>query len=375
MKKIAFVVNSPDYFVSHRMPIGLALLKQGNEVHLIGPGEYPKALLGTKFKFHSITMSRNGINIVKELFTIFQLLRLFLVIKPDLVHLVTIKPYLYGGIVARLARVPAVVSAVAGLGTIFINNTVRIKAFRAVLWFVYRFALGHSNQAIIFQNKSDASLIKKWIGIPSPKINIIRGSGVDLERYSYTEEQKGTPIVALVSRLLTDKGVLEFVEASRILKSRNLEVRMCLVGEIDEGNKTSVTNSQVSDWVKQQLIEAWGHREDVEWVYAESNLACLPSYREGLPKSLIEAAACGRAVVTTNVPGCRDAIEPNVTGLLVPVADSRALANAIQDLIENSDKRASMGREGRILAEAEFSIGTIVDAHLKIYTDLLSLQE
>lgn len=284
----------------------------------------------------------------------------------------TIKPYLYGGIAARLAGVPAVVSAVAGLGTVFIDNSLKAKVVRSVLWFFFRFAFGHNNQKIIFQNQCDKSLLSNWIGLAEEKSVLIRGSGVDLNLYKFLPESVDVPVVTVVARLLVDKGVVEFVDASRVLKSRGIDVRMCLVGDIDEGNRTSVTKSQLTDWVSQGLVEVWGFRKDIDQVYAESNIACLPSYREGLPKALIEAAACGRAVVTTDVPGCRDAIEDKVTGFLVPVRDAEALADAIQDLIENPDKRKSMGKAGRELAEREFAIEKVVDAHLNIYDELLS---
>ena len=370
MKKIAFVVNNPDYFVSHRMPIGLALLSEGLEVHVIAPGESPEALSKEGFKFHSVEMSRKGMNPFAELSTIFALRRLFKRIQPDLVHLVTIKPYLYGGIAARSAGVPAVVSAVAGLGTVFIDNSLKTKVVRAVLWFLYSFAFGHNNQRVIFQNSNDLSLLADWIGLDKRKTALIRGSGVDLMQYLFLEEPSGTPVVTLVARLLVDKGVGEFVEASRILKAKGVSVRMCLVGDIDEGNRTSITEDQLEHWVEHGLVEAWGYRKDINQVYALSNIACLPSYREGLPKSLVEAAACGRAVVTTDVPGCRDAIAADLTGLLVPVRDAEALADTIQDLIENPDKRKAMGAAGRQLAEQKFAIEKVVGAHLNIYGEL-----
>jgi glycosyltransferase involved in cell wall biosynthesis len=372
MKKIVFVVNNLDFFVSHRLPIGLALIKQGHAVHLIGPADCPVVLLDYGFSFHTLSISRRGMNPYAEFSAILTLHRLFKQIQPDLVHLVTIKPYLYGGIAARLAGVPAVVSAVAGLGTVFIDQSVKGCISRSILWFLYSFAFGHKNQRVIFQNPHDSSLLTDWIGLTNSKQVLIRGSGVALSRYQVVDEPVGTPIVSLVARLLVDKGVGEFVEASQVLKSRNIAVRMCLVGDVDEGNRTSVTQTQLDDWVKRGLVEAWGYRKDIDQVYALSNIACLPSYREGLPKSLIEAAACGRAVVTTDVPGCRDAIEADKTGVLVPVRDAVTLADAIQNLIETPDKRKTMGQAGRELAEQEFAIEKVVDAHLKIYDDLLS---
>ncbi|MDF1583978.1 MAG: glycosyltransferase family 4 protein [Methyloprofundus sp.] len=371
MKQIAFVVNDLPFFISHRMPIGLALISKGIEVHLIGPGACPDDLVDKGFKFHSIEMSRKGMNPFSELSMVLDLCRLFKQIQPDLVHLVTIKPYLYGGIAARLAGVPAVVSAVAGLGTVFIDGSFKAKVVRSALWFLYKFSFGHGNQAVIFQNTSDVSMFVDWVGLTSNKVNLIRGSGVDLVQYKFSDEPIDVPVVTFVARLLVDKGVSEFVEASRILKSRGIVVRMCLVGDIDQNNRTSITQNQLIEWEKQNLVEVWGYRADINKVYAESNIACLPSYREGLPKSLVEAAACGRPVVTTDVPGCRDAIDPDISGVLVPVRDPEALANSIQDLIENPRKREAMGRAGRELAERDFSIEKVIGAHMAIYEKLL----
>lgn len=372
MKKIVFVVNNPNFFVSHRMPIGLSLIEQGYEVHIIGPGDCPNVLLDYSFKFHSVLMMRKGLNPFTELSTIFALYRLFKKIQPDLVHLVTIKPYLYGGIAARLAKVPSVVSAVAGLGTVFIDNSLQARNIRNLLWFIYRFAFGHKNQKVIFQNLSDKALLTKWVGFTDTKTVLISGSGVDLNYYQVVSEAEETPIVTLVARLLVDKGVIEFVEAARILKERNIPVRMCLVGDLDKGNRTSVTQVQLDDWVDKKLVEIWGYRKDINQVYSQSNIACLPSYREGLPKSLVEAAACGRAVVTTDVPGCRDAIVPDLTGVLIPIRDSEALADAIQGLIENPDKRKAMGNAGRELAENVFDVNKVVEQHLNIYRELFN---
>ena len=373
MKKIIFVVNNPAYFVSHRLPIGLALLSEGAAVHLIAPGECPAELLEAGFKYHAVEMSRKGMNPFAELSTVFSLRRLFKQIQPDLVHLVTIKPYLYGGIAARLAGVPAVVSAVAGLGILFSGQGVKNKVLRSVLYPLYGFAFGHKNQAAIFQNPNDRDLLVDWGVLDFNKARLIRGAGADLSVYPYLSEPEGVPVISFVARLLKDKGVVEFVEASRLLKQRGVEARFWLIGDPDPGNSNTVTQAQLDEWQQAGLVECLGYRTDIANLFSQSNIVTLPSYYgEGLPKVLIEAAACGRAVITTEHPGCRDAIEADLTGLLVPVRDAEFLANAIQDLIENPDKRKAMGKAGRELAEKKFAIEKVVDAHLKIYDELLA---
>jgi glycosyltransferase involved in cell wall biosynthesis len=201
---------------------------------------------------------------------------------------------------------------------------------------------------------------------------MIRGSGVNLADYPVFPEPEGKPVVAMAARFLRDKGVFEFVEAARLLRSRGVAVVMRLIGSPDPGNPTSATQSEVSGWSAEQVVELPGFRTDIAAQYGAANIVCLPSYREGLPKGLVEAAACGRAVVTTDVPGCRDAIEPDVTGVLVPAKNPVALADAIQALIESPERRAQMGKAGRELAEHAFAIENIVEQHMTIYQELLA---
>ena len=371
MNKIVFVVNNANYFISHRLTIGLALLAKGVEVHVVAPGECPRVLSEAGFIYHSVSMSRKGMNPFSEFSSIFSLYRIFRKIQPDLVHLVTIKPYLYGGIAARLAGVPSVVSAVAGLGILFSGQGIKNKILRSILFPFYRIAFNHINQAVIFQNSNDRDLLVDWGVLRSDKARLIRGAGVDLKNYPFLPEPHGIPVISFAGRLLKDKGVEEFIDASRILKQRNVEASFWLIGEPDLGNSNTVTHDQLDMWVSEGLVECLGYRADIAHLFSQSNIVSLPSYYgEGLPKVLIEAAACGRAVITTDHPGCRDAIEPD-TGVLIPIRNSERLADALQDLIMNSDKRTAMGSAGRVLAQREFSIEKIVNHHFKIYRDLM----
>ena len=204
------------------------------------------------------------------------------------------------------------------------------------------------------------------------EVAMIRGSGVDLARYAHVPLPGGVPVVLLAALLLADKGVLEFVQAARLLKQRGCNARFVLVGTVDSANPTSFTDAEVSAWVHDGVVEWWGHRADMPQVLAAAHLVVLPSYREGLPKVLIEAAACGRAVVTTDVPGCRDAIDPGVTGVLVPMRDAVALADAMDALVNDPVRCHVMGDAGRALAETAFDIRQVVAAHLYIYQELMS---
>ena len=370
---LLFVVNIPEFFLSHRLPLAIAARRVGFKVHIAtGPGSACQKITDLGFAHHLIPISRSGRNPLAELATLWGLYRLMRSVRPDLVHLVTIKPVLYGGLMARLAGVPAMVAAISGLGTVFIDRDRSRSWMRSGVGWFYRFALGHPNARVIFQNPDDRSLLIGIKAVRDEQVALIRGSGVSLADYPMRPEPGSVPVVTFAARLLRDKGIREFVEAARELKARGVAARFWLVGSTDPGNLTSISEDDVALWGKEGLVEILGYRGDIPDVFADSNIIVLPSYREGLPKALIEAAACGRAVVTTDVPGCRDAIEPDTTGLLVAVRDALALADAIQSLIEDPQRRKQMGASGRALAEREFSIERVVDAHLSIYEKLVN---
>ena len=371
VKRILFVVNCPAFFVSHRLPLAYAAKKEGYEVHVATMlGESINQILEEGFKHHAITLTRSGKNPLNELFSVYSIYKLFRQLKPELVHLVTIKPVLYGGIAARLAGVPGVVAAVSGLGFVFMAKDIKTSVTRVVVKSLYRLAFGKKNIRVIFQNQDDLGGFVKTGIVKHKKTVLIRGSGVDLKCFPVTVEPEDKLVVTMASRLLKDKGVVEFVEAARMVKHKGGDVRFLLVGDVDPGNPSSVTESELIKFKDEGVVEILGYRKNIAEIFSNSNIIVLPSYREGLPKVLAEAAAAGRAVITTNVPGCRDAIEPDKSGLLVPVRNVRALADAVQQLIDDSDLRQRMGQEGRKLAEEKFSIEKIIQAHLAVYKEL-----
>lgn len=368
MKKLLFIVNVDWFFVSHRLPIALAAIKQGFEVHIAcGITDKKKLLENHGIIVHPLALSRSGLGVLNEFKTLKQLFLVIKAILPDITHCVTIKPVLYGNIVARILKVPTRVSSISGLGYVFIANGLKAKFFRLFISAFYRLALSGS-QAIIFQNSSDRDVLKSFGAVRTEQEVFIRGSGVDLNLYSVLQEPASKPVVMLIARLLIDKGVNEFASAAKIINSIRNDVRMVLVGEVDIDNPKSVSVNQIKTWADEGVLEHWGHSQHVPETIAKSNIIVLPSYREGLPKSLIEAAACGRAVITTDVPGCRDAIEHNKTGLLVPVKSSELLAKAIIKLVDNKELRYQFSINGRKLAESAFDINNVIDKHLDIYT-------
>jgi glycosyltransferase involved in cell wall biosynthesis len=372
-RRLLFIVNSAAFFISHRLPLAIAAREQGFEVLVATPESKASAhIKEAGFIFHAIPLSRSGKNPFKELKSLIALYQLIREVNPDLVHLVTIKPIIYGGLVARILRVPAVVAAVSGLGYLFTTETPSSKFLRIWVNYLYRLALGHAHLKVIFQNPADRQVfLRNNACLPSQTV-IIRGSGVDLGSYTVSDEQMDQMVVVMISRLLKDKGVLEYVAAAKMLKDLGSQARFLLVGDSDEGNPAFIDKFLLEQWQSEGIIELLGFREDVAQLIEQANLVVLPSYREGLPKVLVEAAACGRAVITTDVPGCRDAIEPYQTGILVPVRDSHALAQAMKELIDDSNYRQQLGKAGRVLAEREFAIERIIAAHLRIYHELKS---
>ena len=373
-KKILFVVNIPEFFLSHRLLIALAARKAGYEVHVAtADGVAVQGIKNFGFVHHKVAIARSGQNPFTELGSVIGLYRLFRRLQPDLVHLITIKPVLYGGIAARLAGIPVVVAAVSGLGTVFVAHTGLARVRLRLVSVLYRLALNHKRLAVIFQNPDDRDGLLSIGALRDDQARIIRGSGVNLADYPVVREPEGKPVVVMAARFLRDKGVFDFVEAARLLRSRGVAVVMRLIGSPDPGNPSSATESEVRGWSAEQIVELPGFCTDIAAQYAAANIVCLPSYYgEGLPKALVEGAACGRAVVTTNHPGCRDAIKPDVTGVLVPAKNPIDLADAIQALIESPERRAQMGKAGRELAEKAFAIEKIVEQHMTIYQELLA---
>lgn len=371
-QRILFVVNVPEFFLSHRLPLAIAAQKAGFDVHVAtAEGPEIQAIQSLGFTHHVVPFARSGQNPLNELNTLIRLIRLFRSLKPTLVHLITIKPVLYGGIATRLAGVKSVVSAVSGLGTVFLAESTIAQLRRWLVIVMYRFAFNHKRLSVIFQNPDDRDILLSLKTLKANQVRMIRGSGVSLVDYPFVPEPEGIPVVVMAARLLKDKGVIEFVEAARILRERDVSVEMRLIGSPDLGNPTSVTQAELDQWAAEGYVQLLGYQKNIAKHYSEANIICLPSYREGLPKSLVEAAACGRAVVTTDVPGCRDAVTPDKTGFLVPVKNAVALADKIEVLVLNSGLRNTMGEAGRVLAEDVFAIEKIVDQHMVIYRDLL----
>lgn len=372
-KKLLILVSHLSFFISHRLELAVASKDMGYKLKVVF-GELDadlKILNDLDIDYLHLPIQRGGTNFLQDIRSIYFIWKLFRKVRPDILHLVTIKPYLYGGIIARLTNVKCVVSAISGLGSLFIHKNFKSKLIRLFLYPIYKFALNHRNQFVIVQNKEDSNTLIRWGVLKPKKIKLIKGSGVNIKEFTQLNEIDGIPTVCFAARLLKDKGVYEFVLAAELLRKKGIVAKFILAGDIDKKNPSSLSLNDLGKLKENKNIEVLGHHQNIKELYRESHIVCLPSYREGLPKSLIEAAAASRAIVTTDVPGCRDAIIPNVSGLLVPSNDSKKLADAIEWLILNPKERILMGKAGRKLATSEFNIDKVIKKHLIIYDELL----
>lgn len=372
--KLLFVVNVDWFFCSHRLPVAIGALRHGYEVHVattFTSSERRELLSGYGFQLHDLNIDRSGKSFFGFFVNFLRIYKIIRLLKPDIVHLVTLQPILLGGLACRVARAPRVVFAISGLGHVFLARSMLSRIRRFLVECLYRLALSVKCRAVVFQNPQDQLKMSGLCSILPSEAFLIPGSGVDLKVFTYSPLSESRPLVLMASRLLATKGVREFVNASKILKNRVVSARFQLVGDPDFSNPAAISLDELSHWRDLDCVEILGNRLDLNKLMSEAHIICLPSYREGLPKVLCEAAASGRAVITTDVPGCRDAIESGVTGLMVPSQDSLALSDAIENLLLNLDLAAKMGIAGRRRAESLFDVNVIVKRHLDIYSSLL----
>ncbi len=370
--KILFLVTEDWYFWSHRLAVARKLRDVGVQVVVMTRiNRLGKALNDEGFCVIPWSLRRGALNPIREFYTFLQVLWAYNRVKPDLVHHIALKPILYGGLAARLSGDLNSVNAIAGLGSIFNTQTRKMRLVRKVLLMAFRRSLTRKGAITIFQNKDNLDSLVKCGAVPRERAYLIRGTGVNLHKFTQQPEPEGLPVVILPARMLWDKGVGEFVTAATILRKRGVSARFVLVGDSDPDNPASIPDVQLRAWVNAGSVEWWGHSDNMQATFAQSNLVCLPSYAEGLPKVLIEACACGRAVVTTNVAGCREVVRDAENGLLVPARDARALASALEILLKDAHLRARMAARGREIAIREFSESLAVSKTLAVYRQLL----
>lgn len=370
--RLLYLVTEDWYFCSHRLPVARAARDAGAEV-----------VVATRVNVHGDPIRAEGFRLVPlrwrrgshapgaELAAIAEIVRLYARERPDLVHHVALKPVIYGSVAATLTGVPHTVNALTGLGALFIGSSGKTRALGGLARLALRPLLNRAGGRVVLQNEDDRRLLESRGLLRHDRVSLIRGSGVDTRRFAPAPEPEGPPVAVLVARMLRDKGVGEFVAAARILKQRGVPVRMLLAGPTDPDNPAALDEAGLLQWTAEGIVEWLGPVADMPSLWARSHLAVLPSYREGLPKALLEAAACGRPMVATDVPGCREIVHHEETGLLVPAKDAAALAEAIARLAGDAELRRRLGARARAVAEAEFSEEIVVRGTLALYRELL----
>ena len=370
--KILYVVNEARFFISHRLRLALEARERGWEVVVVSAPDTGEADLEQfGIKHMPIPLTRSGFNLRSEWHAYKCLKSIYQTQAPDIVHHVTIKPVMYGSFAGRSAQVGAVVNAVPGMGFVFTRRGAWASARRAFVNLLYRFTLKHTNMRVIFQNVED---MRGFIGhaiVRREDAVLIRGSGVDLNQFAMVDEPDGPRVFLLVARMLRDKGVREFVQAASLVRRVHADWRFLLAGDVDPGNPSTLQVQELRNWEEQLGVEWLGPREDVAELMQRSHVVCLPSYREGLPKTLLEASASGRAMIASDVAGCREVVSERVTGLLVPARESNALADAMVQLGEDDELRKKYAWAARQRAEAVFSIDDVVNHTFRVYDELL----
>lgn len=367
-----FVVTEDWYFVTHRLPLARAARAAGYRVLIASRfGEHRAQLAAEGFVPVPLRLRRRGAGLAGEVTAILELRRLYRDHQVGVVHHVALKPVVFGSLAALGQRQLGVVNAIAGLGFLFSSDRLTARLLRPVMRLALRVLLRRPRSVVVVQNDEDrAQLIAHGLADPA-QIRLMRGAGVDLAEFRATPEPEGIPVVGFAGRLLWDKGVGRFVEAARQLQASGVAARFVLVGEPDHDNPAAVPQTTLDTWVAEGVVECWGRRQDMPAVLASLHVLCLPSsYGEGVPKILLEAAAAGRPVVTTDWPGCRSAVREGVTGLLVPPGDVPALAGALGRLIADAALRQRLGAAGRALAEAEFDVRQVAAATLAVYEEV-----
>ena len=373
-RHLVYVITEDWFFKSHFFDRAIAAVSAGYKVTVItrcrdSAREFEKYGLLTE----NIEFSRRGSNPITELTTIFKLRSTLKRIKPDIVHNIALKPVVLGSLAAQFAGIRNIVNAPVGMGYVFTSQESKARVLRPVVKVLIRYVLGRKNRRVIIENHDDFENLVSGGFANRESIALVKGAGINVRIFAHRPEPAEPVKVIMVSRLLRDKGVHEFIDAAKTVRSKNSQVQFLLVGDVDDGNPTSMNSEAIADLSNSKYVTWLGARTDIAKLLAESHIACLPSYREGLPKSLIEAASVGRPIVTTDTPGCREVVTHMVNGLLVQPRDAQALALAIKKLVEDPNLRKLMGEESRRKAETEYANEIIINQTHRVYDSFYNL--
>jgi glycosyltransferase involved in cell wall biosynthesis len=355
--KLLFFISEDWYFWSHRLPLALSAIERGWDVYLVTRVSAHGSRIEEKgIKLLPLNRFKRGFqNPLKDLLSLLEIVRIYIKVKPDLVQHVALKPIVLGTVAAHLTRVRSIFNTFAGMGSLFTKMDRRKSYLPDLIFHLFRFIFKPRRVRLVFQNASDRDMMVQKNIAKKNRTALVKGSGVDVRVFHPVDQPGGPPIVLMASRMLWDKGVGEFFDAAKQINSKGLKARFVLAGGPDPENPNSIPQAQLEQWRRSGYVEWWGHQDDMAQAYAKSHIFCLPSYREGLPKAILEACASGRPVITTDTIGCRDIVRHGENGLLVPPRDAHALSDAIEALIEDPERRRRMGMKGRAMVEQEYA--------------------
>ena len=369
-----FFIPEDWYLCTHRLPLLRGARAMGFDVTAVTRvRDHAGPILEAGAALEPIRLRRGYRGLVHEIKGLWQLIKVYRRIRPDLVHHVTPKCVIYGTLAARLAGVSCVVNAMAGLGFVYTSQSKKAKLLSPIFTSTLRVLLRGYGTKLIVQNDDDVAFFRDHIGVPGPSIELIRGAGVDTAHFHPPEQEPEGPLrVVLVARMLGDKGIFETVEAARLLKTRGrTDIHIILTGRVDTENPAGIPRKDLQAWHDAGIIEFTGHVEDVPALLRTCHVALLPSYREGLPKSLLEAAACGLPIVATDVTGCREICLDGVNGILVPPRRAAPIADALEALADDPERRRRLGRGSRELAVRDFDEAIVTKRTMAVYRELM----
>ena len=351
MKKIIYFISEDWVFLNHRFDLAKKIISSGFKLSLITKvSNYKKEIEEEKINVINLKTERGSLNIRKSLKDIYKIFKIYKKLKPDIVHHFGIRQIVHGNIAARLAGIKKSYNSITGLGSVFISGNIILKFF---ILTVLKISLLFKKSYILVQNKHDFDFVKKKL--PNKNNILLPASGVDTNKFLQTKEPKGNVIFLFASRIIKDKGIIELIEATKQLKSQKKKFELYIAGSPDFQNKSTISHVQLKTWESLGYIRYLGLVKDMEQLYKKVHVGILPSYREGLPKSLLEAASSGKPIITTDVPGCNEIVKNEFNGLIVPPKDSNELMKAMKKLILNKKLRISMGKKGRELIKKNFS--------------------
>jgi glycosyltransferase involved in cell wall biosynthesis len=370
--RLLYVVSEDWYFLSHRLPMARAARDAGFEVHVATRVvDGAKAIEAEGFHLHPLPFARGRLSPLASWATVRALRRIHRLTRPAIAHHVALQATVLGSL-AALGQPVSSVNALTGMGYAFTSASVKAMLLRSIIGALLRLLLRRPDRHVLVQNPNDRAEMQAF-GIPADRIALIPGSGVDVRSLQLMPEPPlDPPTIAFVGRLLADKGVPALIEAHRLLRARGSKIELLLAGTPDPANPATARSHEIARWRAQPGVHLLGQVDRITTVWARAHVAVLPSRREGLPKSLLEAAACGRPMIATNVPGCREIVLPGKTGLLVPVDDAAALADAIERLMASADLRAQYGTAARDLAVERFSEDAIGRQIVELYRSVLA---